>query len=80
MQGGWAWQLGASLTCLPRLLSARAACRLPHPPQDCPLPYSNYGHVILGRPSPVLFYPISSTEVGAGQKLAAFCGWWAGGG
>lgn len=30
--------------------------------KDCPLPYSNYGHVILGKPSPVLFYPISSTE------------------
>ncbi|EFN52926.1 hypothetical protein CHLNCDRAFT_137251 [Chlorella variabilis] len=31
--------------------------------KDCPLPYSNYGHVILGKPSPVLFYPISATEV-----------------
>ena len=27
------------------------------------LPYSNYGHVVLAQPSPILFYPISSTEV-----------------
>ncbi len=27
------------------------------------LPYANYGHVVLAQPSPVLFYPISSTEV-----------------
>lgn len=27
------------------------------------LPFKNYGHVILGNPSPVLFYPISSTEI-----------------
>lgn len=31
--------------------------------QDCRLPYDNYGHVVLARPSPILFYPISSTEV-----------------
>ncbi|KAL8144060.1 hypothetical protein V2J09_017092 [Rumex salicifolius] len=31
--------------------------------ENCNLPYANHGHVILGDPSPVLFYPISSTEV-----------------
>ena len=31
--------------------------------QDCSLPWSNYGHVVLAKPSPILFYPISSTEV-----------------
>jgi 2-polyprenyl-6-methoxyphenol hydroxylase-like FAD-dependent oxidoreductase len=28
------------------------------------LPYPNHGHVVLAKPSPVLFYPISDTEVG----------------
>ncbi|KAJ0443069.1 putative squalene monooxygenase [Helianthus annuus] len=27
------------------------------------LPYANHGHVILADPSPILFYPISNTEV-----------------
>ncbi|KAI3417386.1 Aa_trans domain-containing protein [Psidium guajava] len=31
--------------------------------EKCQLPYANHGHVILGDPSPILFYPISSTEV-----------------
>ncbi|WCJ35602.1 squalene epoxidase 2 [Euphorbia peplus] len=31
--------------------------------ENCKLPYANHGHVILGDPSPILFYPISSTEV-----------------
>ncbi|PRW45481.1 arginine--tRNA chloroplastic mitochondrial-like isoform X2 isoform B [Chlorella sorokiniana] len=31
--------------------------------KDCPLPHQGYGHVILGKPSPFLFYPISKTEV-----------------
>ncbi|KAI4389502.1 hypothetical protein MLD38_001723 [Melastoma candidum] len=31
--------------------------------ESCQLPYANHGHVILGDPSPILFYPISSTEV-----------------
>ncbi|GAA0150219.1 oxygenase [Lithospermum erythrorhizon] len=31
--------------------------------ENCQLPYVNHGHVILGDPSPVLFYQISSTEV-----------------
>ncbi|CAL1395696.1 unnamed protein product [Linum trigynum] len=31
--------------------------------EKCDLPCANYGHVILGDPSPILFYPISSTEV-----------------
>lgn len=29
----------------------------------CLLPYPNHGHVILADPSPILLYPISSTEV-----------------
>ena len=38
------------------------------------LPHPGYGHVVLANPSPVLFYPISSTEVRClvdypGQKL-----------
>ncbi|KAA8531532.1 hypothetical protein F0562_006241 [Nyssa sinensis] len=31
--------------------------------ENCQLPCPNHGHVILGDPSPILFYPISSTEV-----------------
>eukprot|EP00253_Pinus_taeda_P032888 PITA_32888 len=31
--------------------------------ENCDLPYPNYGHVILADPSPILFYPIGSTEV-----------------
>jgi hypothetical protein len=30
------------------------------------LPFPNHGHVVLAHPSPILFYPISSTEVRAG--------------
>ena len=30
--------------------------------ENCQLPYPNYGHIILASPSPILFYPISSTE------------------
>ncbi|CAL9002080.1 unnamed protein product [Prunus brigantina] len=42
--------------------------------ENCELPFANHGHVILGDPSPILFYPISSTEVRClvdvpGQKL-----------
>ncbi|KAF3970269.1 hypothetical protein ACB098_07G079700 [Castanea mollissima] len=31
--------------------------------ENCNLPLANHGHVILGDPSPILFYPISSTEI-----------------
>ncbi|GFP92730.1 squalene monooxygenase [Phtheirospermum japonicum] len=31
--------------------------------ENCQLPFSNHGHVILADPSPILFYPISSTEI-----------------
>ncbi|KDO78855.1 hypothetical protein CISIN_1g0099942mg, partial [Citrus sinensis] len=31
--------------------------------ENCQLPFANHGHVILADPSPILFYPISSTEV-----------------
>ncbi|XP_035547378.1 squalene epoxidase 3-like [Juglans regia] len=42
--------------------------------ENCQLPFANHGHVILSNPSPILFYPISSTEVRClvdvpGQKL-----------
>ncbi|KMT09877.1 hypothetical protein BVRB_6g128510 [Beta vulgaris subsp. vulgaris] len=43
--------------------------------ENCHLPLVNHGHVILADPSPILFYPISSTEVRclvdvpAGDKL-----------
>lgn len=42
--------------------------------ENCELPFENHGHVILADPSPILFYPISSTEVRClvdvpGQKL-----------
>ncbi|KAJ7946830.1 Squalene monooxygenase [Quillaja saponaria] len=31
--------------------------------ENCDLPHANHGHVVLGDPSPILFYPISSTEI-----------------
>ncbi len=31
--------------------------------KDVAVPHPNFGHVILAEPSPVLFYPISSSEV-----------------
>ncbi|XVF00668.1 hypothetical protein REPUB_Repub04eG0020900 [Reevesia pubescens] len=31
--------------------------------ENCELPHANHGHVILADPSPILFYPISSTEI-----------------
>ncbi|XP_073313326.1 squalene epoxidase 3-like isoform X2 [Primulina huaijiensis] len=31
--------------------------------ENCELPFANHGHVILGDPSPILFYAISSTEI-----------------
>ncbi|KAG0464889.1 hypothetical protein HPP92_019053 [Vanilla planifolia] len=31
--------------------------------ENCELPLPNHGHVILADPSPILFYPISSTEI-----------------
>ncbi|XP_041025692.1 squalene epoxidase 3-like [Juglans microcarpa x Juglans regia] len=42
--------------------------------EKCQLPFANHGHVISSNPSPILFYPISSTEVRClvdvpGQKL-----------
>ncbi len=30
--------------------------------KDTQLPIPNYGHVVLAKPSPILFYPISSKE------------------
>ena len=31
--------------------------------RDVKLPVPNHGHVVLAKPSPILFYPISSNEV-----------------
>lgn len=31
--------------------------------KDVQLPHSNFGHVVLAEPSPVLFYPVSPTEI-----------------
>lgn len=31
--------------------------------ENCQLPFANHGHVVLADPSPILFYPISSTEI-----------------
>ncbi|XP_071715813.1 squalene monooxygenase SE1-like [Rutidosis leptorrhynchoides] len=31
--------------------------------ENVDLPYANYGHVIIANPSPIVFYPISNTEV-----------------
>lgn len=42
--------------------------------ENCELPFANHGHVVLADPSPILLYPISSSEVRClvdvpGQKL-----------
>ena len=31
--------------------------------ENCQLPFESHGHVVLADPSPILLYPISSTEV-----------------
>ncbi|KAM7479072.1 hypothetical protein LguiA_027285 [Lonicera macranthoides] len=31
--------------------------------ENCQLPFANHGHVVLANPSPILFYPISDTEI-----------------
>ena len=31
--------------------------------KGCSLPHANHGHVVLAKPAPILFYPISSVEV-----------------
>jgi squalene monooxygenase len=31
--------------------------------ENCNLRYANHGHFVLADPSPILFYPISSTEI-----------------
>ncbi|KAG7571811.1 FAD/NAD(P)-binding domain superfamily [Arabidopsis suecica] len=31
--------------------------------ENCELPFANHGHVVLADPSPILMYPISSSEV-----------------
>ncbi|MCO5552840.1 hypothetical protein L7F22_006358 [Adiantum nelumboides] len=31
--------------------------------EECDLPHKNHGHVVLADPAPILFYPISGTEV-----------------
>lgn len=39
--------------------------------RDVKLPHPDHGHVILAEPSPVLFYPISPTEVCDMQQQSA---------
>lgn len=41
--------------------------------KGCSLPYSNFGHVVLANPSPLLFYPISSVEVCVHACVHAVC-------
>lgn len=41
--------------------------------KGCSLPYPNFGHVVLANPSPLLFYPISSVEVGIRACVHADC-------
>ena len=46
--------------------------------ENCTLPHANHGHVVLADPSPILFYPISSTEIRClvdipGQKVPSVC-------
>ena len=64
------------------LIAVRVRAQIAHPSffvglllRGAVLPYSNYGHVVLAQPSPILFYPISSTEVrrtGLRKQLASF--------
>ncbi len=49
-----------------------SAPRITHPSyfvglllRGCSLPHPNFGHVVLAKPSPILFYPISSHEASA---------------
>lgn len=53
-----------------------SAPRIAHPSyfvglllRNCSLPHANFGHVVLAKPSPILFYPISSTEVGQREAV-----------
>lgn len=70
--------VSASQGLVPRPCRLSPALRTGSPPapvQDCPLPHPNYGHVLLGKPSPVLFYPISPTEVRLATRQAAAGCW-----
>ncbi len=59
-----------------------SAPRISHPSyfvglllRGCLLPHPNFGHVVLAKPSPILFYPISSTEVRFPQRPSAESSW-----
>jgi hypothetical protein len=41
--------------------------------RNAKLPAPNHGHVVLAKPSPILFYPISSTEVRYAGQDWTFC-------
>ena len=74
-----------TITVCPKNQTAAGSCRklsspaIRHPSffvglilRGCSLPWPNFGHVVLARPSPILFYPISSTEVSyTGQRCSA---------
>ena len=57
-----------------------SAPRITHPSyfvglllRGCSLPHANFGHVVLAKPSPILFYPISSTEVNRRRLCPLSC-------
>eukprot|EP00898_Chlorokybus_atmophyticus_P001332 jgi/Chlat1/219/Chrsp1S03038 len=72
---GWLLHARGSLTfvcdgCFSRLRKGLSKSEVSAPSsfvglilENCELPHPNHGHVVLADPSPVLFYPISSTEV-----------------
>jgi squalene monooxygenase len=46
----------------PHMVSTFVGLVMEHPPMESPLPVRGCGHVVLGEPSPILLYQISSTE------------------
>lgn len=46
----------------PQQISSFVGLILQHPPMESQVPLRGRGHVVLGNPSPILLYQISSTE------------------
>lgn len=46
----------------PKQMSSFVGLILQHPPMQSQVPFRGRGHVVLGDPSPILLYQISSTE------------------
>ncbi|PPS15017.1 hypothetical protein GOBAR_AA05560 [Gossypium barbadense] len=74
--GRFIWRMREKAATLPKLMNYELAIDLLSPSyvdmpscfmglvlENCKLSFPNHGHVILADPSPILFYPISSTEV-----------------